>query len=109
MEITLNTTLTEIFAADTIELPKDPNLYLQIVSVAHKLIAPIERQNTLEDLEYACSNPDNIRLRRWVQENPDKIPTLINNWLAYKTDDSMNWQALEHALDDLNAKDGDWS
>ena len=108
MEITLNTTLSEIFAADTIELPKDPNLYLQIVSAVHKLMAPIERKNTLEDLEYACSNPDNIRLRRWVKENSDKVPTLINHWLAYRTDDSMNWQALEHALDDLDTKERDW-
>ena len=45
MKLTLDTTLREILAADTIELPEDPELHSQIVSAIYKAKSPVDDEN----------------------------------------------------------------
>ena len=47
MKLTLTTTLADILAADTIELPEDPELHSQIISAIYKAKSPVDDENML--------------------------------------------------------------
>ena len=67
MKLTLTTTLADILAADTIELPEDLELHSQIVSAIYKAKSPVEDENMLIDIETTL-------------DDEDEIPVWINSW-----------------------------
>lgn len=101
MKLTLKTTLADIFAASTLELPEDADLHSKIVSAAYKLMIPIDRENLLEDLQVECEDEDGGSLSCWVKANPDRIPDLLDLWQTYKDNGAEHWLALYQALNDL--------
>ena len=99
MKLTLDTTLREILAADTIELPEDPELHSQIVSAIYKAKSPVDDENMLIDIEETCAPDDEIPV--WIKSNPDKVPRLLDLWDSYVSDGVAYWDALDYAFDQL--------
>lgn len=99
MKLTLDTTLRDILAADTIELPEDPELHSQVVSAIYKAKNPVEDENMLMDIESTLDDEDEIPV--WMRENPDKVPRLLDLWDSYVSDGAPYWDALDYAFDQL--------
>lgn len=99
MKLTLNTTLAEILAADTIELPEDPELHSQIISAIYKAKSPVDDENMLMDIETTLDDEDEIPV--WIKSNPDKVPRLLDLWDSYVSDGVAYWDALDYAFDQL--------
>ena len=66
MKLTLTTTLADILAADTIELPEDPELHSQIISAIYKAKSPVDDENMLMDIETTLDDEDEIPV--WIKE-----------------------------------------
>ena len=71
MKLTLTTTLADILAADTIELPANPELHSQIVSAIYKAKSPVDDENMLIDIESTLDDEDEIPA--WMRETPIKF------------------------------------
>ena len=99
MKLTLTTTLADILAADTIELPEDPELHSQIVSAIYKAKSPVDDENMLIDIEETYAPEDEIPV--WIKSNPDKVPRLLDLWDSYVSDGVAYWDALDYAFDQL--------
>ena len=99
MKLTLNTTLADILAADTIELPEDLELHSQIVSAIYKAKSPVDDENMLMDIETTLDDEDEIPV--WIKSNPDKVPRLLDLWDSYVSDGVAYWDALDYAFDEL--------
>ena len=99
MKLTLTTTLADILAADTIELPEDLKLHSQIVSAIYKAKSPVEDENMLMDIETTLDDEDEIPV--WIKSNPDKVPRLLDLWDSYVSDGMAYWDALDYAFDEL--------
>ena len=99
MKLTLNTTLADILAADTIELPEDLELHSQVVSAIYKAKNPVEDENMLMDIETTLDDEDEIPV--WIKSNPDKVPRLLDLWDSYVSDGVAYWDALDYAFDQL--------
>lgn len=99
MKLILNTTLADILAADTIELPEDPELHSQIISAIYKAKSPVEDENMLMDIETTLDDEDEIPV--WIKSNPDKVPRLLDLWDSYVSDGVAYWDALDYAFDQL--------
>lgn len=99
MKLTLDTTLREILAADTIELPEDPELHSQIVSAIYKAKSPVDDENMLIDIEETYAPDDEIPV--WIKSNLDKVPRLLDLWDSYVSDGVAYWDALDYAFDQL--------
>lgn len=99
MKLTLDTTLRDILAADTIELPEDLKLHSQIVSAIYKAKSPVDDENMLIDIETTLDDEDEIPV--WIKSNPDKVPRLLDLWDSYVSDGVAYWDALDYAFDQL--------
>ena len=99
MKLTLTTTLADILAADTIELPEDPELHSQIISAIYKAKSPVDDENMLMDIETTLDDEDEIPV--WIKSNPDKVPRLLDLWDSYVSDGVPYWDALDYAFDEL--------
>ena len=99
MKLTLTTTLADILAADTIELPEDLDLHSQIVSAIYKAKSPVDDENMLMDIETTLDDEDEIPV--WIKSNPDKVPRLLDLWDSYVSDGVPYWDALDYAFDQL--------
>lgn len=99
MKLTLDTTLRDILAADTIELPVNPELHSQIISAIYKAKSPVEDENMLMDIEETYAPDDEIPV--WIKSNPDKVPRLLDLWDSYVSDGAPYWDALDYAFDQL--------
>lgn len=99
MKLTLTTTLADILAADTIELPEDLKLHSQIVSAIYKAKSPVDDENMLMDIETTLDDEDEIPV--WIKSNPDKVPRLLDLWDSYVSDGVAYWDALDYAFDQL--------
>ena len=99
MKLILNTTLADILAADTIELPEDPELHSQIISAIYKAKSPVDDENMLIDIKETYVPDDEIPV--WIKSNPDKVPRLLDLWDSYVSDGVAYWDALDYAFDQL--------
>ena len=99
MKLTLTTTLADILAADTIELPEDLEPHSQVVSAIYKAKNPVEDENMLMDIETTLDDEDEIPV--WIKSNPDKVPRLLDLWDSYVSDGVAYWDALDYAFDEL--------
>ena len=99
MKLTLTTTLADILAADTIELPEDPELHSQIISAIYKAKSPVDDENMLIDIKETYVPDDEIPV--WIKSNPDKVPRLLDLWDSYVSDGVAYWDALDYAFDQL--------
>ena len=91
--------LHESLAADTIELPEDPELHSQSISAIYKAKSPVEDENMLIDIETTLDDEDEIPV--WIKSNPDKVPRLLDLWDSYVSDGVPYWDALDYAFDQL--------